>query len=169
MLLNSTSISQFVTESPFSKRTQIGIDLSVRAISRVEGTSHLYVDKTSILPDMYETIDPKHYRENNKTGWLLTEGVYSVTFNEGVKIPENAAAIITHRSSLYRTGNSINSPWWDPGFYCENMNTTLIIRNPVFIEQNARLAQITFWKCEKPEELYDGQFQGASHAHSKSL
>jgi len=163
MLLNSTELSKHVTESPYSKRTQIGIDLSVCKIQKISTKSIVYTDKTHIDPTGYKDINLQLV--DGKECWVLEPGVYSVTFNEGITIPDNAAAIITHRSSLYRTGTEINSPWWDPGFYCEQMNTTMISHNGIIIEKNARLAQIALWVCMKPEELYDGQFQGLSQAH----
>lgn len=163
MLLNSTEVAKHIRESEFSKRTQIGIDLSVCKIQKIKVGSFVYKNGTDIDPKGYEELETTNV--NGKKGWLLESGVYSVTFNEGVKIPEDAAAIITHRSSLYRTGTSINSPWWDPGFQCENMNTTMVVKNMIFIEENARVAQIAFWKCNKPSELYNGQFQNLSTAH----
>jgi deoxycytidine triphosphate deaminase len=91
-------------------------------------------------------------------GWLLHEGVYDITFNEGCKIPENRVAFIKQRSSLYRNGAIINSPVFDPGFETQNMGTLLYVHEPLFIEKDARVAQIYFHECE-PAEKYDGQWQ----------
>jgi deoxycytidine triphosphate deaminase len=68
-------------------------------------------------------------------GWYLSKGVYSLTFNEGINVPKNAQAKVTHRSSIYRVGNVIESPWWDAGFFCDNMNTTMIVKTPMFVEK----------------------------------
>lgn len=163
MLLNSNQLSEFVKESKFSKRTQIGIDLSVKTIQKILSRSVVYTDKTHIDSTGY--IDMPLVNIDGKECWNLEPGVYSVTFNEGVTIPDNCAAIITHRSSLYRTGTSINSPWWDPGYFCDNMNTTMVSINGIVIEKNARLAQIAFWECSKVDELYNGQWQGLSSAY----
>lgn len=163
MLLNSTELAKHVIESEYSKRSQIGIDLSVQKIQKINTRSSVFKDKTHIDPNGYQNLETINV--DGKECWVLDPGTYSVTFNEGVKIPDNAAAIITHRSSLYRTGTEINSPWWDPGFFCSNMNTTMISHNGIIIEKNARLAQIAFWVCMEPEEKYNGQFQGLSQAH----
>jgi dUTP pyrophosphatase len=163
MLLNSTQISEFISESEFSKRAQIGIDLSVKMIEKVEAASIVYKDKTEISKNGFKTEYP--IEKDGREFWILGPGVYSITFNEGIKVPKDCAAKITHRSSLYRTGNIIESPWWDPGFYCDNMNTIMIINNPITIEVNARLAQIAFWRIEEIGELYDGQFQGLSTSY----
>jgi deoxycytidine triphosphate deaminase len=168
MLLNSNQITNYVVESPFSKRAQVGIDLSVSKIESIEVGSVVYKDKTNI--------DPSGYKEmgltliDGKKCWALPKGVYSVTFNEGIKVPADCAAIITHRSSLYRTGTIINSPWWDPGFYCDIMNTTMVVTNKIIIEENARIAQIVFWRLEEVGEQYGGtgsQWQGLNTAYKK--
>ena len=91
-------------------------------------------------------------------GWLLHEGVYDVTFNEGCKIPDNRVAVIKQRSSLYRNGAIINSPVFDPGFETEFMGTLVYVYETIFIEKDARVAQIYFHECE-PAEKYDGQWQ----------
>ena len=80
-------------------------------------------------------------------GWLLHQGVYDVTFNEGCNIPNNRVALIKQRSSLYRNGAIINSPVFDPGFKTEFMGTLLYVFEPIFIEINARVAQIYFHEC----------------------
>jgi deoxycytidine triphosphate deaminase len=91
-------------------------------------------------------------------GWLLHEGVYDITFNEGCKIPDNRVAFIKQRSSLYRNGAIINSPVFDPGFETQNMGTLLYVHEPLFIEKDARVAQIYFHECNGAE-LYNGQWQ----------
>ena len=163
MLLNSEQIAEFVKESEFSKRAQVGIDLSVAKIETVNSTSVVYMDKTYIDPYGYKTLDTVII--DQREVWVLEPGVYSITFNEGVKIPPHCAAKITHRSSLYRTGTSIESPWWDPGFECDNMNTTMIVSVGLILEKNARAAQIAFHLIDKVGEQYNGQFQNLSTAY----
>ena len=89
----------------------------------------------------------------------MDEGVYDITFNEGCKLPNNRVAFIKQRSSLYRNGTIINSPVFDPGFETEFMGTLMYVHETIFIEENARVAQIYFHECEAAE-LYDGQWQG---------
>jgi deoxycytidine triphosphate deaminase len=166
MLLNSNQIANYVIESQFSKRAQIGIDLSVCKIEIISVGSVVYKDQTIINPHGYENINPQN--EHDREVWVLDKGVYSVTFNEGIKMPADCAAKITHRSSLYRTGTIIESPWWDPGFHCDQMNTVMIVNNSITIEKNARIAQIAFWRVEEVGEQYGGegsQWQGLSTSY----
>ena len=165
MLLNANQISNFIKESATSKRAQVGIDLSVKSIQRVNCAFNpnipvIYKGKTDIPSNLYKDV-------------LATDGfydlypsVYSVTFNEGISIPANHTAFVIHRSSLYRIGNIIMSPVWDPGFACDNMNTTLIVNTPMRVEEGARLAQVIFHENYDAEK-YDGQWQGLSGATHK--
>ena len=163
MLLNSNQIANHVIESEFSKRAQIGIDLSVCKIEYISAGSVVYKDKTLIDSAFYH--EQELIKIDNRDCWRLSKGVYSVTFNEGIKVPADCATKITHRSSLYRTGTIIESPWWDPGFYCDQMNTTMIVNNSIIIEKNARIGQIAFWKVDEVGEQYDGQFQGLNTSY----
>jgi len=168
MLLNSNQIANHVIESDFSKRAQIGIDLSASKIERIDVGSVVYKDKTHIDASGY--VEMPVMRIDGKECWRLEKGVYSVTFNEGIHVPADCAAKITHRSSLYRTGTSIESPWWDPGFYCDQMNTTMIVNSIIIIEKNARVAQIVFWRIEEVGEQYGGegsQWQGINTAYKQ--
>jgi deoxycytidine triphosphate deaminase len=47
---------------------------------------------------------------------------------------------------------------FDPGFKTSNMGTIMLVTETIFIEEEARVAQIYFHKCDSAE-LYDGQFQ----------
>jgi deoxycytidine triphosphate deaminase len=163
MLLNSKQISNHIIESDYSKRAQIGIDLSVAKIEMVMIGSIVYTDQTIIKPEGYMELPTQ--KIDNRDCWRLERGVYSVTFNEGIKVPADCAAKITHRSSLYRTGTIIESPWWDPGFYCDRMNTTMIVNGTIIIEKNARIGQIAFWRVDEVGEQYNGQFQGLSTSY----
>jgi deoxycytidine triphosphate deaminase len=62
---------------------------------------------------------------------------------------------------LYRNGTTINSPLFDPGFETENMGTIMIVGVPIFIEKDARVAQMYFHECDEvaSENLYNGQWQ----------
>ena len=153
-------------ETTQGKSAQVGYDLSLKAVQKIgnkigyntfkEGQiGKILKDKTILTT--YTPVDTIMLEGNE--GWLLHEGVYDITFNEGCKIPDNRVAFIKQRSSLYRNGAIINSPVFDPGFETENMGTLLYVHEPLFIEKDARVAQIYFHECE-PAEKYDGQWQG---------
>jgi deoxycytidine triphosphate deaminase len=156
-------------ENTKGKPAQVGFDLSLKAVQKIGNRisnspynvsrdgkiGKILKDKTELTT--YTSIDPINL-DGNK-GWLLHEGVYDITFNEGCNIPDNRVAFIKQRSSLYRNGAIINSPVFDPGFKTEFMGTLLYVHETIFIEQDTRVAQIYFHECISAE-MYDGQWQG---------
>jgi deoxycytidine triphosphate deaminase len=157
------------------KSAQVGYDLSLKAVQKV-GTSmsnspynvskdnrigKVLKDKTELTA--YSPIDTINL--DGVEGWLLYQGVYDITFNEGCKLPNNRVAFIKQRSSLYRNGAIINSPVFDPGFETQNIGTLLYVHETIFIEKDARVAQIYFHECNGAE-LYDGQWQNDKQRNS---
>jgi deoxycytidine triphosphate deaminase len=92
-------------------------------------------------------------------GWLLYPGTYEITFWEGCKLPADYVGLIRQRSSLLRNGTIIHSSVFDPGFETEFMGCVMRVNETIFIEEDARVAQIYFHKCEEVSELYNGQWQ----------
>ena len=150
------------------KPAQVGFDLSLKAVQRIGNSlanspynvskggkiGKVLKDKTELTT--YTPVDSINL--DGVSGWLLYEGVYDITFNEGCNIPDNRVAFIKQRSSLYRNGAIINSPVFDPGFKTENMGTLLYVHETIFIEQDARVAQIYFHECVSAD-MYNGQWQ----------
>ena len=164
-MLNSQQIldeSLLKLEHSKGKPAQVGYDLTLKQVNRLgnKGVAEAKIGK--VLKDKTELTNYTSYGLMNLDGvigWLFYEGVYDITFNEGCKLPANRVAFIKQRSSLYRNGAIINSPVFDPGFETEFMGTLMYVHETIFIEENARVAQIYFHECE-PAELYNGQWQG---------
>jgi deoxycytidine triphosphate deaminase len=153
-------------ENAKGKPAQVGYDITLKAVNKIgnriggnifkEGRiGKVLKDKTELTTYTFQNT----IMLDGTEGWLLHEGVYDITFNEGCKLPENRVAFIKQRSSLYRNGAIINSPVFDPGFETQNMGTLLYVHETIFIEKDARVAQIYFHECESAEK-YDGQWQG---------
>jgi dUTP pyrophosphatase len=148
------------------KPAQVGFDITLKAVNKVGnriGNTNVYAagkigkvlkDKTELTT--YTPIEP--IKLDGDEGWLLHEGTYDITFNEGCKIPDNRVAFIKQRSSLWRNGALINSPVFDPGFETDNMGTIMVVHETIFIEKDARVAQIYFHECDSAE-MYNGQWQ----------
>jgi deoxycytidine triphosphate deaminase len=152
-------------EHTHGKPAQVGYDLTLKQVNEIgvkhNHTSPLRIGK--VLKDKTELTNYSPYGLINLDGvhgWLLYEGVYDITFNEGCKLPDNRVAFIKQRSSLYRNGTIINSPLFDPGFETEFMGTLMYVHKTIFIEENARVAQIYFHECRQSVVMYTGQFQG---------
>ena len=147
------------------KPAQVGYDLTLKQVniigSRVDRVNNRPERIGKVLKDKTELTTYVPYPLSNidgYTGWLLYPGTYDITFNEGCKIPDNRVAFIKQRSSLWRNGTLINSPVFDPGFETEFMGTIMLVTETIFIEENARVAQIYFHECD-PAEKYNGQWQ----------
>ena len=145
------------------KVAQVGFDLTLKQVNKIgTSTAGITAKIGKILKDKTELTNYTPYALMNVdgvNGWLLYAGVYDITFNEGCKLPDNRVAFIKQRSSLYRNGTIINSPVFDPGFETDFMGTLMYVHETIFIEENARVAQIYFHEC-KPAEKYNGQWQG---------
>ncbi|NPV62723.1 MAG: deoxyuridine 5'-triphosphate nucleotidohydrolase [Methanotrichaceae archaeon] len=99
----------------------------------------------------------------DKSGWVdLPPGAYLVTFNEIVSIPRDSAALARPRSSLLRSGASLQTALWDPG-YRGRSQSLLVVYNPhgLRLKKNARLMQLIFLRLEgRAEKGYSGVYQG---------
>lgn len=166
-MLNAQQIIQeglLKLEHSHGKPAQIGFDLSLKQVNKI-GTNGLQgkigkvlKDKTQLTnytPQPLINLDGDH-------GWLLYAGVYDITFNEGCTIPSNRVGLIRQRSSMLRNGAVLHSSVFDPGFETEFMGTVMVVNETIFIEENARVAQIYFHECIEVDEenLYSGQWQG---------
>jgi deoxycytidine triphosphate deaminase len=157
-MLNAKEILEeglIVLDKSYGAPAQVGYDLSAKEIRKTGGSiGHVLTDKT-IVGDL---VDIELDIVNGREGWLLSPGTYDITMNEGCNITPNRTAMVRQRSSLLRNGAIIASSIFDPGFYTDNIGTVMIVTNDLFIEKNARVAQMYFHENNEGE-LYDGQFQ----------
>jgi deoxycytidine triphosphate deaminase len=154
-MLNAKEIEKenlIATEFAMGKFAQVGYDLSIKSISKLKGGGKVLKDKT-IVNDLEEVL-----YNGFDNGWWLDPGTYDVTCNEGCDIAANRTAMVRQRSSLLRNGAIIASSIFDPGFKTNNIGTVMIVTKDIFIEQDARIAQMYFHENNEGE-LYDGQFQ----------
>ena len=157
MMLNAEQIIEkdlLKLDNSKGKAAQIGYDLSVKEIKSLHGYGRILLNRT-ILPG-YESIKTTTL---DTEGWELDPGYYEVTFWEGCKIPNNYVGLIRQRSSMLRSGALLHSSVFDPGFETEEMGSFIAVFHPIFIEKDARIAQIYFHECEPVVSAYNGQFQ----------
>lgn len=158
-------------EQSKGKKAQVGYDLSLKAVNKIGSrpslgsTKHpgdligkVLKDKTHLAS--YHPIGKINL--DNAHGWLLYPGAYDITFWEGCKIPSDLVGLIRQRSSMLRNGTVLHSSVFDPGFETDFMGTVMVVNETIFIEEDARVAQIYFHTCEEVHEdnLYAGQWQG---------
>ena len=159
MAILTGSEIQGLVESMIDPGVQIqmcGVELTLQRIDRFKSSGSLGFDnKDRRLPDLEElTFDESGFAE-------LAPGAYLVTFNEIVNIPRDAAAFARPRSSLLRSGASLETALWDPG-YRGRSQSLLVVHNPagLRLKRNARLMQLVFLKlCAPSEKVYSGIYQ----------
>lgn len=116
MLLNANNILNFVNLNGKGKKAQVGIDLTVCKITQMQQNAFIGKDnKDNNIPD-YIIINPGKGIEKDKLIWRLSPGVYSLTFEQSIKLDEKHSAFIIPRSTILRAGGDIKSGVFDPGF-----------------------------------------------------
>jgi len=140
--------------------TQHGCDLHLLAAVCVDAGGHIPQEGNTIIPQ-YSPM--KVNKEVSERGILHFERgrAYSVMFEEGCQVPNNAMLLIRQRSSLLRIGGVITSSLFDAGFKTANIGTVMIAHADFSLEVGARIAQI--YGHSSPEvaeaDLYSGQYQ----------
>jgi dUTP pyrophosphatase len=155
MLNNANQVEQLLQTNDKGAKAQVGYDLTLKSVKYINGGKVL-CERTEVADyDEVETTEDAYGRDV----FSLQPGVYSLTFEQGVKLPSNKTAFIRHRSSVLRCGAMITSGVYDPGFEVDEMGAVMFAAEPITIEKGARVAQIIIFDNSEAE-LYDGQWQG---------
>jgi dUTP pyrophosphatase len=152
-----------------------GIDLTLRAVERFVGAGVIDFDNSrrEIPPtEAIQWIEPSgaYLADNGDVkyagdlhNWAFVElepGAYIAKYNEIVEVPKDALGIVLPRSSMMRSGATVCSAVWDPG-YCGRGLGLMQVMNPIKLYRNARICQIFFIRLEGlSERLYNGKYQG---------
>ncbi len=139
-------------------KTQVspnGVELTLHKVYRFKEAGVVdFSNEQRRIPE-YEEIPSRDGR------YVLTPGNYLITYNEIVRIPEDVIAIGRPRSSLLRSGVTVESAVWDAG-YTGRSRGLLLVFNPkgFVVMQNARLLHLIFMKLVRKTESYKGVYQG---------
>jgi deoxycytidine triphosphate deaminase len=155
MLQNADQVLELLTTHAKGAKAQVGYDLTLKEVKHVRG-GHVMSDRTTITD--YVQINPITFAEGRRE-FRLIPGTYSLTFEQGIKLPTNKTAFIRHRSSILRCGSVITSGIFDPGFEVDQMGAVLIVTEPITIEEGARVAQVYVFENSEAD-AYSGQWQG---------
>ena len=133
---------------------QNGIDLTLASAEEIRG---------GILEKDKPTIDKYTNVLETPLGFVFEAGrVYSIWFQQEIKLPANLCAQIVQRSSLNRMGGMITTGLYDSGFQGQ-LGAVLRVDAPIIIEKGARVAQVIFMEAESAS-LYDGRYQKSQAA-----
>ena len=134
-----------------------GFDLTLAEIQRHIGKGTIGVSNAHrVLPELEQVaFDSEGFAE-------LDPGIYHITYNEVVSLPNDLMALGRPRSSLNRSGVTIHTAVWDAG-YTGRSTSLMAVLNPggFRIERNARVLQLVFFGLSvQSEEGYRGIYQG---------
>lgn len=152
MVRNANFVESCLSSCVVGKKAQHGFDLTLQSVGALVSAGCVYKDKTVVC-------DYSPIQSNTSDLYVLGSGVYSLTFNEGGRVPEKHCGWIKTRSSLVRNGSLIDSGLYDTGFYVDFFGAMLFVNHPIIIEQDARVAQLLFLEAEEAA-TYGGQWQG---------
>lgn len=132
-----------------------GFDLTVGEIYRLATPGHMGLDANDRAVSELELL------EFPTDGWLdLLPGPYLVTFSEEVNLPLSLMALCFPRSSLIRSGVSIEAGVGDAG-YRGRFQALLVVHHPAGyrLQRGARVAQLVFLPLDTPaDQGYAGAY-----------
>jgi len=133
-----------------------GVDLTVGRIEEFETEGALDFTNEERMISKTKSV------KLDEDGWThIAQGSYRVVFNEVINMPNDLIAIARPRSSLLRSGASVETAVWDAGYRGRSV-ALLNVFNPygLRIKRGARIAQIVFIKLLHPtREAYGGVYQ----------
>ena len=163
MILNSEEIRErILKEKLIENFIDLEIQLQPASFDLTLDEIFLLTSSASIDFDNKERRLPNYKKIEFKDEWIeLNKEVYLVSFNEIVNIPKDLIAFVRPRSSLVRSGATIFSSLWDPGYSGKsNCLLAVLSENGIKLKKNARIAQMVFFKLSSPtSKTYSGIYQ----------
>ena len=133
-----------------------GIDLTLRDIALLQSAGVIAIDNSQrqvsdLAPLVFDGL-----------GYIdLVAGIYLVTYNEIVHLPENVTALAAPRSSLLRCGVTIETAVWDAGYSGRSQSLMVVYNSQgIRLQRNARIVQLIFFKLTQKTRGYRGKYQG---------
>jgi deoxycytidine triphosphate deaminase len=135
-----------------------GFDLRIGELYEVGGQGFLGVEERE-TPDMNPIAV---YKESETQEVSLKPNVYYILKTiESVRMPENLLAVMTPRSTLFRSGVFVFGGQVPPGYEGElNMGIYNFRQEEFRLEMGARVVHIMFSEVKGEGNLYRGQWQG---------
>jgi len=120
-------------------------------------TSSGYVDINSKSIPIY-----KQLSTNEDDVYDLRRGYYVIRYGEFVRIPRDSIAVAIPRSTLIRSGATIHTAVWDPGYEGRGYGLLIVFNyHGLKIKKGAQVAQLVFIKMLEESALqYRGSYFG---------
>ena len=133
-----------------------GIDLTLREVALLQSAGKIAIESSQRL---VSDLAPLVF---DGLGFMdLMPGVYVITYNEIIHLPNNVMALATPRSSLLRCGVTVNTAVWDAGYSGRSQSLMVVYNLQGFrLQRNARIVQLIFLQLTQETEGYHGAYQG---------
>jgi len=136
------------------------VDLRLNEVFILSGNIFLYNDKRNT--GHIHPIKPIIDNEKREMFVIEPREVYLVSTMETVNMPNDLAMYISRRSTIFRSGLSLDATFTNPGYHGP-LTFSLINNNQensVKIEKGFRIVQVGFFEIKGTCELYNGNWQG---------
>ncbi len=157
-LVEKEKLVENLSERELKNPEGAGFDLRIGELYEISGKGFLGIEERA-TPEM--KLIAKYEEEKLAKVELQHRTYYAMKTIESVNMPDNLLAIMTPRSTLFRSGVYIFGGQTPPGY---KGGLTMGIYNfrdtPFELEMGARVVHIMFFKVEGESTLYRGQWQG---------
>ena len=157
-LVEENKLVENLSERELKNPEGAGFDLRIGELYGIKGRGFLGADERE-TPEM--KLVAKY--ENGKTvkTELQPRTYYAMKTIEDVNMPDNLLAIMTPRSTLFRSGVYVFGGQTPPGYKGGLTMGIYNFRDEKFeLEMGARVVHIMFFQIEGESNLYRGQWQG---------
>ncbi len=133
-----------------------GFDLTLRDLALLQSAGRIAVSNSQ---RMVSDLAPLVF---DGMGYIdLPPGIYSITFNEIVHLPNDIMAMARPRSSLLRCGVTVDTAVWDAGYSGRSQSLMIVYHSQGFrLQKNARVLQLIFMRLTEETDGYLGTYQG---------
>jgi dUTP pyrophosphatase len=132
-----------------------GFDLTLRDLALLQSAGRIAVSNGQrVVSDLAPLVfDGMGYID-------LPPGIYSITFNEIVHLPNDIMALARPRSSLLRCGVTVDTAVWDAGYFGRSQSLMIVYHSQGFrLQKNARVLQLVFMRLSGETDGYRGTYQ----------
>lgn len=157
-LVKEKKLIEGLCERELTSPEGAGFDLRIGELYEISGKGFLGVEERA-TPEM--KLIAKYEGQKTIKIELQPRTYYAMKTIENVNMPDNLLAIMTPRSTLFRSGVYIFGGQTPPGYKGGLIMGIYNFRDEKFeLEMGARVVHIMFFQVEGESNLYRGQWQG---------
>lgn len=164
-LVKKDKLVEGLCERELTNPEGCGFDLCLGKLHKISGKGFMGLTER----DSADSALIAEYDTKMKKSVIIKPGEgYLATIIEKVNMPDNLTALMTLRSTFYRSGIIMQGGNIPPGYFGE-LSFFLFNAGPCEfeVELGARITHIVFWEVEGKTNLYRGQWKGGRVSSKK--